>query len=208
MSNINDKATVSLFVNGEQAEDAMDRLRKKAEDLDKQLQTAMSAGDKKTANKLQRELDKVNKELNRTESAAKGTGIVLNNLSNTSIHGLRNALKYLEKELRMTKPKNKNRASRVCCRHSLKISLKNNVNNLSYFIFHLIFVEHYGNYHLHTTRYRGTQCHKSITAKGHLGRIDRCPPPSAPSSSVHRTSRTAVDGPKLSKTEREKAQLL
>ena len=104
MSNINDKATVSLFVNGEQAEDAMDRLRKKAEDLDKQLQTAMAAGDKKSANKLQKELDRVTKELNKTESAAKGTGIVLNNLANSSIHGLRNALKYLEKELRMTKP--------------------------------------------------------------------------------------------------------
>lgn len=104
MSNINDKATVSLFVNGEQAESAMDRLRKKAEDLDKQLQIAMAAGDKKSANKLQRELDKVNKELNRTESAAKGAGIVLNNLSNTSIHGLRNALKYLQRELSMTKP--------------------------------------------------------------------------------------------------------
>ena len=104
MSNINDKATVSLFVNGEQAESAMDRLRKKAEDLDKQLQTAMAAGDKKSANKLQRELDRVTKELNKTESAAKGTGIVLNNLANSSIHGLRNALKYLEKELRMTKP--------------------------------------------------------------------------------------------------------
>lgn len=104
MSNINDKATVNLFVNGEQAEDAMDRLRKKAADLDKQIQAAMVAGDKKTAKSLQRELDKVNKELNRVESAAKGTGMVLNNLANSSIHGLRNALKYLEKELRMTKP--------------------------------------------------------------------------------------------------------
>lgn len=104
MSNINDKATVSLFVNGEQAEDAMDRLRKKAEDLDKQLQAAMAAGDKKSANKIQRELDKVNKELSRVESTAKGTGIVLNDLSNTSIHGLRNTLKYLQKELAMTKP--------------------------------------------------------------------------------------------------------
>lgn len=104
MSNINDKATVSLFVNGEQAEDAMDRLRKKASDLDKQLQAAMAAGDKKTANKLQREIDKVTKELNKTESAAKGTGIVLNNLANSSIHGLQNALKYLDKQLRMTKP--------------------------------------------------------------------------------------------------------
>ncbi len=104
MSNINDKATVSLFVNGEQAESAMDRLRQKAADLDKQLQAAMAAGDKKTANKLQRELERVNKELNKTESAAKGTGIVLNNLANSSIHGLRNALKYLEKELKLTKP--------------------------------------------------------------------------------------------------------
>lgn len=104
MSNINDKATVSLFVNGEQAESAMDRLRKKAEDLDKQLQTAMAAGDKKTANSLQRELDRVTKELNKTESAAKGTGIVLNNLANSSIHGLRNALKYLEREFKSTRP--------------------------------------------------------------------------------------------------------
>lgn len=102
--NINDEATVRLFVNGEQAEDAMKRLTKTAEDLDKQLQAALAAGDKKQATKLQRELDKVNRELNRTESAAKGTGIVLNDLSNSSIHGLRNALKYLQKELRMTKP--------------------------------------------------------------------------------------------------------
>lgn len=104
MSNINDKATVSLFVNGEQAESAMKRLSDKAQDLNKKLQDALAAGDKKAANKLQRELDKVNKELYRTESAAKGTGVVLDHLANTSIHGLRNALKYLERELSMTKP--------------------------------------------------------------------------------------------------------
>lgn len=104
MSNINDKATVSLFVNGEQAEQAMERLSSKADDLRKSMQAALDSGDKKAANKLQRELDKVTKELNRTESAAKGTGIVLEKLSNSSIHGLRNALKYLEKQLRMTKP--------------------------------------------------------------------------------------------------------
>lgn len=104
MSNINDKATVSLFVNGEQAQQAMDRLSKKADDLREAMQSALDAGNKKQANKLQRELDKVTKELNKTESAAKGTGIVLNNLSNTSMHGLRNALKHLQKELSMTKP--------------------------------------------------------------------------------------------------------
>lgn len=104
MSNINDKATVSLFINGEQAEDAMKRLSENAAALKTQLEAAMTAGDKKSAKSLQRELEKVNKELNRTESAAKGTNIVLDNLANSSIHGLRNALKYLEKELRMTKP--------------------------------------------------------------------------------------------------------
>lgn len=104
MSNYTDKTTVSLFVNGEQAKDEMEKLRKKAEDLDKQLQAAMTAGDKKKAKSLQRELDQVNKAFNRTESAAKGTGIVLNNLSNSSIHGLRNALKYLRREISMTKP--------------------------------------------------------------------------------------------------------
>lgn len=104
MSDINDKATVSLFVNGEQAEEAMSRLKQKAEELNTQLQAAMNAGDKKKAKSLQHELDKVTKELNRTESAAKGTGIVLENLSNTSIYGLRNALKYLQRQLSTTKP--------------------------------------------------------------------------------------------------------
>lgn len=102
--NINDEATVRLFVNGEQAKDAMERLKKTAEDLDKQLQAAMDAGNKKQADKLQRELNKVTRELNRTESAAKGTGIVLNNLSNSSIYGLKNALKYLQQELKRSKP--------------------------------------------------------------------------------------------------------
>lgn len=104
MSNINDKATVSLFVNGEQAEAAMKRLRNDAQNLQTQLQAAMAAGDKKETGRLEKALDRVNRELNRTESAAKGTGIVLDNLSNTSIHGLRNSLKHLEKELRATKP--------------------------------------------------------------------------------------------------------
>lgn len=57
MSNINDKATVSLFVNGEQAEAAMKRLSDKAQGLNKKLQDALAAGDKKSANKLQRELE-------------------------------------------------------------------------------------------------------------------------------------------------------
>ena len=104
MSTINDKATVELFVNGEQAEQAMERLRKKAADLKDQIDQANAAGDFKTAKKLQKELDKVNRDLNRFGTAATGTAVVLNNLSSTSIHGLKNALKYLQGELAKTKP--------------------------------------------------------------------------------------------------------
>ena len=104
MNEINDKATVSLFVNGEQAEAAMERLRDKAEELDAQISAAMEAGDKKTANRLRHELEKVNKELNRTESVAKGAGIVLDELSNSSLYGLRGALKHLQRQLAATKP--------------------------------------------------------------------------------------------------------
>ena len=104
MSNINDRATVDLFVNGEQAKQTMERLTKRADELNEAIRGALDAGNNKEAKKLQRELDKVTKELNRTESAAKGAGIVLNDLSNKSLHGLKNTLKYLQKELSMTRP--------------------------------------------------------------------------------------------------------
>lgn len=104
MSTINDKATVSLFVNGEQAEQAMTRLSKRANELKTAIQAADEAGNLKEYKKLQRELDKVNKEMGRCQSTAKGVGIVLNDLSNASIHGLRNTLKYLQKELKLARP--------------------------------------------------------------------------------------------------------
>lgn len=104
MSTIYDKATVDLFVNGIQAQQAMEALKKKATDLSAAIAQATSAGDKKKAKVLQRELDKTTKELTRVETAAKGTGIVLKNLGDTSIHGLNNALKFLRKELAATKP--------------------------------------------------------------------------------------------------------
>ncbi len=104
MSTINDKATVSLFVNGEQAEQAMTRLSKRANELKTAIQAADEAGNLKEYKKLQRELDKVNKEMGRCQSTAKGVGIVLNDLSNASIHGLRNTLKYLQTELKLARP--------------------------------------------------------------------------------------------------------
>ena len=56
---INDKATVSLFVNGEQAEDAMKRLKARAAELKEEIQKAEDANNPKEANKLRRELARV-----------------------------------------------------------------------------------------------------------------------------------------------------
>lgn len=120
MSKINDKATVELFVNGEQAEAAMKRLTDK---LSIEIANALSAGDKKKAAKLQRELDKVNKELTRTESAAKGVGRVLNNLENTPLTGLKNALKYLKKQLDATNPNTEEWYRLNYCRSILSCSV-------------------------------------------------------------------------------------
>lgn len=104
MSNINDKAQVDLFVNGEQAEAAMKRLGEAADDLRKKIEEARAGGRTKEANKLQRQLERTEKELRRVESTAKGAGIVLNDLSNMSMWGLKNTLKYLQRERAATKP--------------------------------------------------------------------------------------------------------
>lgn len=104
MSNYTDRTTVSVFVNGESAEQALNRLKTRATSTAEALERAMAAGDNKSAKKLQRELDKITKEINRTESAAKGCGTVLGDISNSSIKGLQNTLRYLQKEISATKP--------------------------------------------------------------------------------------------------------
>lgn len=105
MSNINDKATVELFVNGKQAADTMADLSARADELRKNLDAAKAAGNTgKGYKQLERELKQVEKQMARVESASKGTGVVLNDLTKSSIHGLRNALKHLQKELSYTRP--------------------------------------------------------------------------------------------------------
>lgn len=107
MSNFTDKATVSLFVNGEQAERTMDKLNKQLKDYRAELQKAYDAGDTKNYAKLEKQIARTQKQLSQMTSVSKGVGIVLNDLSNTSITGLRNTLNYLQKELRATKPNTK-----------------------------------------------------------------------------------------------------
>ena len=46
MSSINTNATVTLTVNGKQAQDMLDSLKKKSQDLEKAIENAAKAGNK------------------------------------------------------------------------------------------------------------------------------------------------------------------
>uniref|UniRef100_UPI004028E2EE hypothetical protein n=1 Tax=Prevotella sp. TaxID=59823 RepID=UPI004028E2EE len=72
MSNINTNATVTLTVNGRQAEDMLQRLRSQATNLEKAIDKAAKAGNKQQLTKLKRELKETNRQITQIESAAKG----------------------------------------------------------------------------------------------------------------------------------------
>ena len=126
MSNFTDKATVDLFVNGEQPKQEIDRLTKQLEEYKTRLVEADKAGDLKASKSLQKQIEQTEKQLTRMSSAAAGVGVVLDDLSNTNIHGLRNALKYLEKEWKFMKP---NTAEWNECAENIK-KVKGRINEL------------------------------------------------------------------------------
>ena len=80
MSNINTNATVTLTVNGRQAEDMLQRLRSQATNLEKAIDKAAKAGNKQQLTKLKRELKETNRQITQIESAAKGVEEVLKRL--------------------------------------------------------------------------------------------------------------------------------
>ena len=80
MSNINANATVTLTVNGKQAQDMLDGLKKKSQDLEKAIENAAKAGNKQQLTRLQRELRQTNRQIAQIESATVGVEKVLRNL--------------------------------------------------------------------------------------------------------------------------------
>ncbi len=104
MSNFTDKATVDLFVNGEQATKAIESIKAQVADLKNQLQQANAAGDFKTAERLKKQIEATNRQLTRMSSASAGVGEVLKNLDKTTITGLNNSLRWLRKEIKATRP--------------------------------------------------------------------------------------------------------
>lgn len=99
MSGINANATVTLTVNGKQAQDMLDGLKKKSENLEKAISAAAKAGDKASLNKLQRELKATNKQISQIESATVGVEKVLKNLDKATPRELNKTLSTLKKQL-------------------------------------------------------------------------------------------------------------
>ena len=99
MSSINANATVTLTVNGKQAQDMLDGLKKKSQDLEKAIQQAAQSGNKASLNKLQRELKQTNKQISQIESATVGVEKVLHNLDRATPKELNRTLSTLKKQL-------------------------------------------------------------------------------------------------------------
>ena len=99
MSSINANATVTLTVNGKQAQDMLDNLKKKSADLEKAIEAAAKAGDKAKLTKLQRELRQTNRQISQIESATVGVERVLHNLDRATPKELQKALSTLRQQL-------------------------------------------------------------------------------------------------------------
>lgn len=99
MSNINTNATVTLTVNGKQAEDMLLKLKSQAANLEKSIEKAAAAGNKQQLTKLKRELKETNRQISQIENAAKGVEHVLQRLDETSPKELNRTLSQLKRNL-------------------------------------------------------------------------------------------------------------
>lgn len=99
MSNINTNATITLTVNGKQAEDMLLKLKSQAANLEKAIEKAAAAGNKQQLTKLKRELKETNRQISQIENAAKGVEHVLQRLDETSPKELNRTLVQLKRNL-------------------------------------------------------------------------------------------------------------
>ena len=99
MSNINTNATVTLTVNGKQAEDMLLKLKSQAANLEKAIEKAAATGNKQQLTKLKRELKENNRQISQIENAAKGVEHVLQRLDETSPKELNRTLVLLKRNL-------------------------------------------------------------------------------------------------------------
>lgn len=99
MSSINTNATVTLTVNGKQAEDMLVKLKAQASNLENAIEKAAKAGNKQQLMKLKRELKETNRQISQIESAAQGVEHALQRLDEASPKELNRVLVQLKRNL-------------------------------------------------------------------------------------------------------------
>ena len=99
MSSINTNATVTLTVNGKQAQDMLDNLKRKSQDLERAIDKAARTGNKVELKRLQRELKQTNRQISQIESATVGVEKVLKNLDKATPKELNKTLYTLKQQL-------------------------------------------------------------------------------------------------------------
>ena len=99
MSSINTNATVTLTVNGKQAEDMLVKLKAQASNLENAIEKAAKAGNKQQLTKLKRELKETNRQISQIESAAQGVEHTLQRLDEASPKELNRVLVQLKRNL-------------------------------------------------------------------------------------------------------------
>lgn len=99
MSDINANATVTLTVNGKQAQNMLGQLKRQASDLEDKITKAAAAGDKVQLKKFQRELKQTRRQIGQIESATQGVENVMKRLDKASPKELNRTLKELKKSL-------------------------------------------------------------------------------------------------------------
>lgn len=99
MSDINANATVTLTVNGKQAQNMLEQLKRQASDLEDKITKAAAAGDKVQLKKFQRELKQTRRQIGQIESATQGVENVLRRLDKASPKELNRTLKELKRSL-------------------------------------------------------------------------------------------------------------
>ena len=99
MANYNTTATVTLSVNGKQAQQMLKRLQNEAASLEKKITKAALAGDKATMSKLQKELRQTNGLIQQLQSSAKTAEQVLTRMDRATPRELNKALRTLQSQL-------------------------------------------------------------------------------------------------------------
>ena len=99
MSELNTNATVTLTVNGRQAQEMLDNLKQKATQLETAIDKARRSGDKASLKRLQKELNQTNAQIKQIQSATASAEDVMRRLDRATPKQLNQTLSLLRRQL-------------------------------------------------------------------------------------------------------------